>query len=310
MKRYLIGFVALLALSLVYALAMVSPSQAQWGPGEHISDDLVACWDMEEESGTRYDAVGSNDLTDNNTVGVTSGISGNAANFELENNEFLSIPDNGNLSSGQDFTITGWVFMSSIDDVNTIIFYKNNEYQFLYRDTTDKWIARINNISLDQLSDYPAVGYWRFFILWDQYDGDSCYQIDDSQPICIDITSTDTENDFIISAATSYGLDGKIDSMSRWNRVLSDDEIAWIYNDGQARPCSHLINGPTPTPTSTPTSTPGAQDVILPSGDTLALERSISYGDIGVYIVGLALLLVLVVLGLVWITQRNISRHG
>ncbi len=35
--------------------------------------DMVAFWHMNEPSGTRYDAHGSNDLTDNNTVGVATG---------------------------------------------------------------------------------------------------------------------------------------------------------------------------------------------------------------------------------------------
>ena len=35
--------------------------------------NLVSFWHLNEPSGTRYDAHGSNDLTDNNTVGVTTG---------------------------------------------------------------------------------------------------------------------------------------------------------------------------------------------------------------------------------------------
>lgn len=52
---------------------------------------IFAHWPLDEESGTRYDTVDSNHLTDNNTVGFASGKIGNAASFVASNGESLTL---------------------------------------------------------------------------------------------------------------------------------------------------------------------------------------------------------------------------
>lgn len=70
----------------------------------------VSAWPLNEASGTRADQVGSNDLADNNTVGVGTGQFGNAADFESGNAEYLSIADNPSLSLGDtDWQISLWL---------------------------------------------------------------------------------------------------------------------------------------------------------------------------------------------------------
>lgn len=70
---------------------------------------LVAYWTMNEDSGTRADSAGDNDLTDNNTVGAVPGIIGNAALFVAANNEYLECADDVALNiGGGDFSIQAW----------------------------------------------------------------------------------------------------------------------------------------------------------------------------------------------------------
>ena len=52
--------------------------------------NLVGDWSMDETSGTRADSHGTNNLTDNNTVGSTTGVISNAASFVSANSEYLS----------------------------------------------------------------------------------------------------------------------------------------------------------------------------------------------------------------------------
>jgi len=59
--------------------------------GSTLLDGLVSWWDLDEESGIRYDSVGSNDLTDNNTVGYDNGKIVNAASFVATNGERLTL---------------------------------------------------------------------------------------------------------------------------------------------------------------------------------------------------------------------------
>ncbi len=89
------------------------------------SGSIVSRWRLDEASGNRADMVGSNTLTDNNTVTAGSAYTGsiytydNCALFTRANTESLSITDGS--QSGLDlsgsFTISAWVkFVSSNND--------------------------------------------------------------------------------------------------------------------------------------------------------------------------------------------------
>lgn len=68
---------------------------------------------MEETSGTRYDSAGAYDLTDGNTVGYTTGKSGNAANFVRANNEYLNVI-NGLCRNKTKLSLSFWFRATSI----------------------------------------------------------------------------------------------------------------------------------------------------------------------------------------------------
>lgn len=80
------------------------------------STGLQACWDLDEESGTRFDATANNnDLTDNNTVLFGTGVIDNAADFERANSEYLSITNAAQTGLGftGDITLSAWVNVES-----------------------------------------------------------------------------------------------------------------------------------------------------------------------------------------------------
>ena len=79
--------------------------------------NIQGFWKLNELSGTRYDeTVNKNNLTDNNTVLYAAGKIGNAADFELDTSEYLSITDAA--QTGLDITgeisITFWIKLESI----------------------------------------------------------------------------------------------------------------------------------------------------------------------------------------------------
>ena len=81
-----------------------------------LSDKFVSFWELDEESGTRFDKVtaSANDLTDNNTVTRAVGKVGNAAQFTRANSESLSHANNASLSTGDiNLTICAWVYMDA-----------------------------------------------------------------------------------------------------------------------------------------------------------------------------------------------------
>jgi hypothetical protein len=75
----------------------------------------VAHWALDEASGARADSIGSNDLTDNNTVGSAAGMFSNGADFERDNSEYLSHASNATLQMGDiDFCIRFWFKLESL----------------------------------------------------------------------------------------------------------------------------------------------------------------------------------------------------
>ena len=75
------------------------------------SDDLVSYWSCDETSGSRVDSHGTNDLTDNNTVGYVEGVIGNACYFNGANSEYLSINDasQSGLDDDVDYSLSFWL---------------------------------------------------------------------------------------------------------------------------------------------------------------------------------------------------------
>jgi hypothetical protein len=80
-------------------------------PSELLTN-LVSYWKMDEASGQRNDSVGTNHLTDNNTVTSVAGKLSLASHFVLTNSEFLSLAYNATLEPLETtgpFTLAGWV---------------------------------------------------------------------------------------------------------------------------------------------------------------------------------------------------------
>ena len=93
----------------------------------------VAAWALDEASGTRFDQVGSSDLTDINTVGSNTGKLDTAADFEASNSEALTVPDNADLSMGDiDFMVRFWVKVESLTAAHEII-VKGDLFGYDYR---------------------------------------------------------------------------------------------------------------------------------------------------------------------------------
>jgi len=308
LKKILVVFLALFGLALVYALTFPSTGQAQWGPGEHISDDLVACWDMEEESGTRYDAVGDNDLTDNNTVARNNGLVNYAADFDDSNDEYLS-RGHGPEFVWNSFTVVIWVkpddndtskFISKYGESGTLysewfLQSKDDQYRFFVTD------GEGNNNELWEGEVSPE--YTLVVALYDNESSQIGIIVNADELITDTFSmSPDTPADFQVSS-TFYN--GQIDTTAIWRRALSLDELTWIYNSGQGRPCSHLITGPTPTPTPTPPA--GVSIITLPDGEQFYIGKTISYGDVGVYVLLLSLILFCAIYGLIWLTRRGVG---
>jgi len=82
------------------------------------SANVQGYWKLDEQNGNRADISGKNNtLTDNNTVLYAAGKIGNAADFEKDTNEYLSITDAAQtgLDITGEITIAFWVKLETIN---------------------------------------------------------------------------------------------------------------------------------------------------------------------------------------------------
>ena len=157
--------------------ALAAPPETSLFPE---SKNIVSRWYLDEVSGVRYDSVGSNDLTDNNTVSSTTGWTGTgggfdySADFTSTNSEFLSISDGTQtgLDFDGDFTFSAWVNIKTApSSVYTLVGKSpDDQYRFFYRNPTllqsDIW----NNASESQVEETQDLGTdsWNLVTLvWD-----------------------------------------------------------------------------------------------------------------------------------------------
>ena len=231
---------------------------------------LEAWWSLDEESGTRVDSHGANDLADNATVLYAAGKVGNAADFELDTTEFLDIADNASLSFDGNVTLTVglWVYletsgaeaslMSKYDKGTT-----DREYELRYNFSTDRWEFRVsdngdtgaNETGVDAAS-YGAVsnGVWCFILGWHDPDTDLIYiQVNNgTADSAAHSTGINTgASRFILGARDSTAsevahLDGLIDEAFVYRRILTADQRTWLYNSGNGRAYNELLGSGSP----------------------------------------------------------------
>ncbi|MBI2542782.1 MAG: tail fiber domain-containing protein [Candidatus Aenigmarchaeota archaeon] len=208
---------------------------------------IQAFWKLDEASGDRADSVGSNTLTDTNTVTQGAGKIGNAGDFENDNNEYLQISDNAALSvANADFTISAWVNIESLTDgqiagkadldaVSTAEYHLGltaSTFRFFVGDGVSSVTQNANTFGV------PPTGTWIFVVAWHDATADTVYiQVNNGAIDSSAYTagSNDGTNQFRIGADSSGGtrnFDGLIDAVGFWKKVLTADERTALYNGG------------------------------------------------------------------------------
>jgi len=204
---------------------------------------LVSWWDLDEESGTRADAVGSNDLTDNNTVGYAVGKIGNAANFVDTNNETLSVTYDLHTASPSGCTQAFWLKSGDTASTPRYPFDINRPYgpfltTYLRSDST---AVNITVSVYDTGWQSTTSGWTTAPIGWVHI----AYTIAVSGAITLYINGqqSGTPGSFgtwadggTVLRLGSYDTTGRylgdMDMCGMWSRVLTSDEITELYNSG------------------------------------------------------------------------------
>jgi hypothetical protein len=219
-----------------------------------ITDNLVAFWELEEASGTRADALGVSTLTSNNAVGSTTGKVGQAATFVAASSQSLSHADSATLSmpAGTSFTIQTWVNLTDVSGTYIVIAKGNvsapMEYG-LYFDATPHLNFRVaDGTHLDTVtwSGTPTSATWYHIIAW--YDNGGA-----SIGLAVNAGSADTgsstgshdttETFFLGDDGASRFMNGTIDQVGIWTRVLTSGERTTLYNGGAGLSYAAMTGG-------------------------------------------------------------------
>ena len=210
-----------------------------------LTDDLVSYWKLDETSGTRADSHGSNDLTDNNTVGYGTGKISNGADFEQGNgDESLSIADasQSGLDITGDMSFSMWIKIESYPGPSMVPLGKPGAYITVLDYNNFSFVvydASSNATSYTDPSVYTAGSNWYHIVgVYDSStpsmtiylngsDGSATQNSADASSIA------NTANPFYLGAnGTTNEFDGIIDEVGIWSRQLTSDEVTELYNSG------------------------------------------------------------------------------
>jgi hypothetical protein len=223
-----------------------------------LSTSLISYWELNEASGDRVDAHGTNDLVEQNSgIASTTGKVSSAVLLDRSEGEFLSIADNADLSTGDiDFTFCTWVY------ANTAAGYiaakcdgaPQNEWALDSSGTSDayRFYVSANGSSFTVLSSAvtSALSTWRFIVAWhDSVANTINIQVDDGTP---DSTAHSTgvydgTSNFNLgnreTAFTTECWNGRLDQAGFWKRVLTSGERTTLYNGGAGLSYAGVLAG-------------------------------------------------------------------
>jgi len=204
---------------------------------------MVSWWSMDETSGTRADSHGSNTLTDNNTVGYTTGKVSNAAYFTAANHEYLSITDaaQSGLDTTTNYSWSMWLYCHS-EVSNSILMSKyaagGEGYSFqASKASSFIRVMTAGDVSYDISYTWPSYDTWYHIAITKETKTFKFY-INNTLAGTATVTGTYNDNTSAevrlcnMQKYTDNYLDGALDEVGVWTRAITTDEISSLYNSG------------------------------------------------------------------------------
>ena len=231
--------------------------------GNGLLNNLVAYWKLDEAGGDRSDAHASYTLTDNNTVGSTTGKINNAAVFVAAQSESLSntaaIFDPG-LGS---FTVNTWCYITAVSETEYLA-TKGNRISgvagwSIFLSTVSGICVRCGAGGVVQRASQthalPADGWHMVTLVINRTTNIVLGYLDGSNTGWTDGGGGPTTNSLVgmgtisksdplylgrSSISTGNYLNRALDEVSVWSVALSDADISVLYNGGAGLPYSQF----------------------------------------------------------------------
>lgn len=200
---------------------------------------LIAYWKMENVNDSHTNGY---TLTNNNTATFVTGKANNCVNIVRASSQYLSIASNSNLQCGDvDWTWAGWAKVAA--SVDQYVVSKDaagsREYSIVYRPGTGKITLSLNADAIT-VADTVSTGTWFFFVCWHDAANDLIgMQVNNGTAVT---ASTGGAVPATGSTVLQFGrrpyvgfpdnLDGSIDEIAMWKRLLTTNEKTQLYNSG------------------------------------------------------------------------------
>jgi hypothetical protein len=205
----------------------------------------LAYWKLDETSGTRYDSKGSNNLTAHLSGGFnlsynTGGIIGNCLSMGIPGNGVSDyLQTSSTIDFSKDYTISVWAKRTGTVDDYCIIFDGNSTPQLFFGPSSQPglyWVPNNSYIYIDTSNPaYPANDVWYHYVCIAKSNYIYLY-INGTQVAANNVNGLWGSTYFYVGAENvKYPFQGLIDEIGIWQRVLSIEEIQYLYNSGAAR---------------------------------------------------------------------------
>jgi hypothetical protein len=210
-----------------------------------LTDNILAYWNLNNDGSgnvSLVDSTGNGNTLTNNGVSLGAGIIGNGAQWPTP---FSSSPwlENDSVAISGDASISFWVNPSSFSDQS---FYvpvclgnesPNRIAIIINPDGTCTWLFNGSEASLGASINF---GQWNHIaIVADSNSGNLTYYINGSATSPISVGYTGGLNNVYLGLANdqtggigSFVLEGNLDEIGIWSRVLSQAEVTELYNNG------------------------------------------------------------------------------
>lgn len=204
--------------------------------------NLVSYWNFDEASGNLKDQVGSNDGTNTNVTQNQTGLIDKAYTYNTTNSH-TTLTNVNTFIQNSETSVSVWVYPTTVDATNRIIWTTNNN------STTSTIELRLMQSNAN-LRFWGYAGSYQFQLNTDVLTANAWSNIvttmkDNNVNIYINGVwkAGDTSSTLPTTGATAsyFGLHdlatenrfaGKIDETGVWSRILTQSEIAELYNSG------------------------------------------------------------------------------
>lgn len=219
--------------------------------------NLIACFSMDEASGSRVDDVASYTLTDNNTVGSAVGLFSNAGDFEVTQSEYLNNTSAGiGIGTNSDFSVSFW-YKSETTTTHQIFFNTGNggTTGFIIRGEPGNTIFAqySNGAGTTKTRTSSAVitdATWQHYVVTFDVSADTFqFYVDGidqaDSPFSTAASGYADGGDFWIGSNPGPGqyVDGLMDEIAIYDTIVSSGVVATLFAGGTGIPCTAEAGG-------------------------------------------------------------------